>query len=311
MSYKEFQKDLFKQLQKVVPTEMKGNISLEQVGQINDVETPNIKVALSDSEDVMYGLDAYYELYCDGYNIDNISHMIWEDVESRKQTFQFPSADSFNNENIEFRIKTKKGNAKHLEKHIYTDMGNGLVATYCFAEIFGKNTAAPIGDKLFATLGMTKEELHMLALDNTQRRNPETLEHIENVLNNMISGSDKEATWNEDLKVDSGDMLILSNRQMSYGAAALFYPEVMNKIGKVVGEDYYVLPSSIHEVLIVPVSVDIPASELRDMVRDINETQVQPKEQLSDEVYKYDYTHKKLELAVDKQMDRNIIPRKR
>ena len=64
-------------------------------------------------------------------------------------------------------------------------------------------------------------------------------------------------------------------------------------IAEKVGGDYFVLPSSVHEVLIMPKSEDMDPKELRNMVQDVNATQVAEGEILSDQVYGYDAkTHK-------------------
>ena len=59
-------------------------------------------------------------------------------------------------------------------------------------------------------------------------------------------------------------------------------------IGGILQSDYYVLPSSVHEVVIVPYCDNITAAELDEMVRDINLTQVSEEEVLSDHAYLYD-----------------------
>ena len=53
------------------------------------------------------------------------------------------------------------------------------------------------------------------------------------------------------------------------------------------GADYYVLPSSVHEVMIVPDDGGFDSGELEEMVREINATQVAPEEVLSDHIYYY------------------------
>ena len=45
---------------------------------------------------------------------------------------------------------------------------------------------------------------------------------------------------------------VLSNKLRNYGAACIAYPHVLEMIGGILGTDYYVLPSSVHEVVIVP-----------------------------------------------------------
>lgn len=47
-------------------------------------------------------------------------------------------------------------------------------------------------------------------------------------------------------------MYVLTNRMRSYGAACIAYPYIPGMIGETLGSDYYILPSSVHEVMIVP-----------------------------------------------------------
>ena len=60
------------------------------------------------------------------------------------------------------------------------------------------------------------------------------------------------------------------------------------------GENYFVLPSSIHEVIIVPESASPGYSDLNEMIREINQTQVAEEEVLGDHAYYYDCAKKEL-----------------
>ena len=62
----------------------------------------------------------------------------------------------------------------------------------------------------------------------------------------------------------------------------------MEMVGEILQRDYYILPSSVHEVVILPYSREISKREMDDMVKDINETQVAEEEVLSDHVYLYE-----------------------
>ena len=99
-------------------------------------------------------------------------------------------------------------------------------------------------------------------------------------------------------------MYVLSNIEGEHGAAALFYPGVQEKISEVVGGDYYVLPSSIHEVLIIKDDIGIKPKELAQMVKGINEMQVGPLDKLADKVMHYRADLKLLEVAVDLEKNR-------
>ena len=74
---------------------------------------------------------------------------------------------------------------------------------------------------------------------------------------------------------------------------------VRRLIGEKLGDDYYVLPSSIHECMILPAGLRPDPKELQDMVREINLTQVEPEEILADSVYRYERHTERLETAAE------------
>ena len=91
-------------------------------------------------------------------------------------------------------------------------------------------------------------------------------------------------------------LYVLSNRLRSFGAAAVLYEERLEMIGEVLGENYYVLPSSVHEVIIIPESDAPGQKKLSEIVTEINETQVDDEEVLSNNAYYYDREKRELVL---------------
>ena len=81
---------------------------------------------------------------------------------------------------------------------------------------------------------------------------------------------------------------VLTNMEMKYGAAIITQPEVLNKLEQLFPEGFYVLPSSVHEVLIVPDNGEMELKMLGEMVREVNKNEVERQEVLSDRVYSYD-----------------------
>ena len=87
----------------------------------------------------------------------------------------------------------------------------------------------------------------------------------------------------------SHDMLYaLTNVEKQYGASMITQPEVLNKLEQLFPEGFYVLPSSVHEVLIVPDNGEMEPKMLGEMVREVNKNEVERQEVLSDRVYSYD-----------------------
>lgn len=81
-------------------------------------------------------------------------------------------------------------------------------------------------------------------------------------------------------------MLIITNRRRLYGAAVMAYPAYFKRLSEKTGSDLYILPSSIHEVIVVPDTGADPG-ELRKMVMEVNASGLDKEEFLSDNVYRY------------------------
>lgn len=81
-------------------------------------------------------------------------------------------------------------------------------------------------------------------------------------------------------------MLIITNNRRLYGATVMTYPNYFSTVSEKIGSDIYILPSSIHEVIIVPVE-GIDPGGLQQMVVEINASELNAEEFLSDNVYRY------------------------
>jgi hypothetical protein len=88
--------------------------------------------------------------------------------------------------------------------------------------------------------------------------------------------------------VPESPLLVLSNESGVNGAAAIIYPEVPQRIYEYVGKNYYLLPSSVHELLIVPDDGEVDSLSLREIVREVNQTHIEAEEYLSDDIYYFD-----------------------
>ncbi len=87
-------------------------------------------------------------------------------------------------------------------------------------------------------------------------------------------------------------MYVLSNKMRNYGAACIVYPHILEMIWNILQTDYYVLPSSVHEVIITPCHKSITCEELDEMIQDINATQIDAEEVLSGHAYLYEHRHR-------------------
>ena len=98
----------------------------------------------------------------------------------------------------------------------------------------------------------------------------------------------KEQPCAEDLlNAETIPMYVLSNEQRYFGASCMLYPQALKEISQRLNDTLYILPSSIHEVILIPASFADDANELSEIVQEVNISEVAQDEILSDTVYYY------------------------
>lgn len=92
-------------------------------------------------------------------------------------------------------------------------------------------------------------------------------------------------------------LYVLTNRSRMFGAACMMYPGVFDQAVMEIRNDFYVLPSSVHEVLLLSPDQVFDGQGLGELVRRVNEEQVEPYEVLSNNVYYYDSKKREIEVC--------------
>jgi hypothetical protein len=138
--------------------------------------------------------------------------------------------------------------------------------------------------------GVTSEDVIEQALLHTKEKKGVCFRSMSEVLYNMM---EEDSEIYEQAKEG---MFVLTNNEKYLGAVLAVYSEVLLSIAKRLHEDFYMLPSSIHEWVVVPKSRIIDEEVLFFMVRDINDTEVMTEEILSYNVYYYDASSQKIKV---------------
>ncbi|WP_313130964.1 DUF5688 family protein [Anaerocolumna sp.] len=159
-----------------------------------------------------------------------------------------------------------------------------------------------INNELFCSFNIEIDVLYDTALHNSMTYFPTSLRNINEMIVSMIA---PEGVDNEEYaelfdttvpEEGRGIMYVLSNSIGVYGATAMLYPDMIKEFADTMGADLYILPSSLHEVILV---LDYGCSyrgfELQRMVVDVNRTVLQSEDILSDNVYKYYRATNKIE----------------
>ncbi len=161
-------------------------------------------------------------------------------------------------------------------------------------------TTVLINNKLLKIYEITPEQLHSIALVNTMRTRPASL----NTMAGIAADIGIELDGSEQDIVTGSQMLVATNKQRVQGAAVVFYPKLWEKYG-INPADYYMIPSSTHEIMMVPKTI-MPLDEVNKTIKEVNESIVADSEILSDLAHEYDPISRKLVVGGSLQKERNV-----
>lgn len=188
-------------------------------------------------------------------------------------------------DSIEARIIGVEANKELLEEIPYFTFGDLALTFASKADIpeYGLHGSIKITNEHLEMWGVTKADVLEAASDNISRNQHFNIMRIEDVIGIEL----------EDVVFSTPKMHVLTNEFKAFGAVGLLSAELLEEHAKMVDSSFYVLPSSVHEVILYA-DERARLSDLRDMVYEINREQVDIEERLSDNVYFYDKEAKQL-----------------
>ena len=231
-------------------------------------------------------LDGYFADYKDGRTMENICKEIVQVYEKNKvqKDFSLEQVTDFKNvkDRICFKLVNREKNAELLADTPYVEYQDLAVVFYILVSKDKSGiTSITVRNSLMDMWGMDADILYYLAKKNTQRLFRGRVLSMMEVMAEIIGDS-------ADAFEDSAfPMYVATNVFKMNGACILLYDGVLKKFAEKIGGDFYILPSSVHEVIFVPANGDMDARYLIQMVKEVNATEVAPDEVLSDNVYIY------------------------
>lgn len=277
---------------KVEIREVKKNNSVILHGLVISTKSQNVAPTIY--------LESFWESYGKGINFTEIIHRILavyqRDVPVKKIDMDFFRSFIKVKDRICYRLINRKGNEALLEEIPHTEFLDLAVCFYYAYQgaALGEGTIL-IHNSHLKMWNTTIAELYSLARDNTPRLFPwmcqsmgEVIHEIEGCMEEKEIGETQ-----EDISLGMPPMKVLSNQKRVHGAVCIRYPGVLEEIAEKEG-NLYILPSSIHEVILLPDDGKVSAEELKKMIHEVNTTQVAPEEVLSDSLYYYNATGKEI-----------------
>ena len=161
--------------------------------------------------------------------------------------------------------------------------------------------SAVIHNPLAERIGMSEEELFKVAAENTRRILPPVIKDMNSIMREMFikDGMPEEIAEMMIGEIPSESMMyVITNEKGINGAASMMYEDKLHELAGKLNSDLYIMPSSVHEVIAVSSDIGDPY-ELAAMVSEVNMSNVELNERLSNQVYHYDKDLRKVTLATD------------
>lgn len=262
-----------------------------------------------------YYLDELYQEYKDGRSMQDLCLKLIKEYESNTENISDISEKEIQNfdemkDKITMKVINAKKNKEMLRSRPHSFIGDlAVVYQIVLPRKDEENRASiSIDNNLLRMWGVTLADIHQSALRADKERSPYVLRDMQSVFLEYEKGQlgMDNGYEGENLLVDGKYesetlMLVLTNKDGIDGAAALANPSVMRRVLEIVDDDVYILPSSIHETIIVTKETarrtGLSLKELGEMVREINAEEVNKEEQLSDCVYEMSRDNRKLKIV--------------
>ncbi len=254
-------------------------------------------------------LNHYYESFLDGRPIDalveEIMEIYRESADLFREDFSILSDFEQMRDRVTYRIINTRANQTLLEDLVSLPFQDLSIVFYLYLrqQKLGQMTA-PVRKRHLAQWNTTAEELLSLAGKNTPLLLPQDLRSMDAVMDAIAReqmGDDYYPGVIDKIIPDhrNSPLYVLSNTSGLNGASAMLYPETLKNFANLLDRDLVILPSSIHEVLLLPYDGNVVFRILSDMVTNINENDVAVEDRLSNHVYFYSRTADAIILAHD------------
>lgn len=301
MYFEEFCNEIIRTIEANFSTEREDmKITLRRVLKNNGLELTGLVIGSENSNinPTIY-LNSFYERYqSEEISFNDIAAEIMQIYRNTKCEGRFNLQLLFNKDYILSKVMPRlinaESNTEFLETRPHVTIEDLAVTYYIVLDENAKGLSSiAITNELLKAYGLSVEELHQIAVQNMQTQSESTLEDMNEVIEKILTSQiDEESDidlFEESILHEPCMMYVLSNRKKMYGAAAILDSDFMDRVAHKIEKNFYILPSSVHEQIIVPATDAIKLHELELMVSEVNETQVAKEDMLSNHVYIYDY----------------------
>ena len=301
MQYQEFVDSISKELRSFYGDD--ATVSINTVVCNNNETREALHIRFTADNDVICPsiyLDSLYEDYAGGqqsldYYVDAVIQMRkdYEPDKIIKESVKKLLDWSCMKDVVYPVLVSQEENEKFLTHHVHTPFLDLAVIYEVRVSDDERGVASSkVTYSMFNAYGISKEELHQQALENMKKDGYEMADLLYQMFGQFMDDDQEER---EELSLEAGKMYVLTNRSKRHGAACLLYEGFLKEnLGDTTA---FVIPSSIHETLFVPVVDGMTAEAFNQMICQVNEAEVRASERLSNHCYLWDGKEQKVKMV--------------
>ena len=270
-----------------------ANIHLQEVVKKNGLTLTAVIIPEKDSNITpnVY-LDSFYQEYRNGKNPDacvgDVADLWIEQMDTDLNVDVNGMMDYGSvRDKLQIRMCDPEKNREWLEDKAVTMHGDfAAYYTVNLSENEDGIASVSVTKALLEAWKIDVQTLHQDAMAADKNRGP-VLYSMEEMIESMIYGGEPPENlfeWEKDVDSFAQPMFCMTNEGKMNGASLILHEDIRKQIGEFMKGDFYILPSSIHEILLLPDNGDFDVKALNAMVKEVNATQVSLEEQLSDKV---------------------------
>ena len=294
MNYQEFLNAVVECVRKIAGKE--AEVFIHRVTKNNGIVLDGIVIMKNGSNfsPTIY-LNGYYSMYLSGCELDEIVRRVYDIYLNSIGNVTIPddffmSFEKLRN-NVAFRVINYERNEKLLENIPFRRFKNlAIVYFVVIDDIEEGRGIVTIYNNHVGYWNINEDILYNCAMINTPRLYPAEIKPMNQVVSDMILKESNEDNIEEliahvNRMNEEFPMYVLTNSYRSYGASCMLYDGLLMKFARHIEADLYIVPSSVHEIILIPVDGDVTKEGLDEMVRNVNSTELSKEEILSDTAY--------------------------
>lgn len=248
-------------------------------------------------------LENYYTDFINGQALSCICKDILMFHKKYKCGIDFNIEDYFDynyiKDKLYLKVINREKNEEFLEDIPYREFCDlALIVYISLDELKNGRGTITVSNKNLEKWNVSKEQVFDMAFLNSYENTPPVLEKMttfmkdilmERLIDNQDEEVEKQINYIIELIEENNDksMYILSNSIKINGAFYIVYEDYIREFANRINSDLFIIPSSIHELILIPMDGGVGKAELERMVHDVNIADLSPGEVLSDRVYEF------------------------